>query len=414
MADDADGKGAEPGRAKRLSPRAGCLLSLGMLALLALVGEALLRFTGERLRQVEAGLNRTDRRWGELIQSGYFESVDDLERRYAPRAGAVAQVDDWTFRANRLRARGAEIPEVKPANERRLVVLGDSFCFGMWSSEEETVAGHLERRLNAVEEELSSGLRWRTVNLGVPGYHLGQQLRALEEEGLAAEPDLVLVYFNTNDIVEEGFFYDDDLRIVRVDPMPLPASWRRALWRSHLYGQAARGLERVLTRGRRPHLEARNPWGHTRPSNQAYTADVLARMAALCRERDLPLFAIHQPLMTWMDDARNPDWDILPLVEWMEERFEEHGVPRLNLLGWMRGYTDGIDRGPEGVGPPAEFRLEQFFADEEVQAFFRGEIDLTDPNLKLPQDPDFHLTGAGYGELARLTHERMRAEGLLP
>ena len=35
-------------------------------------------------------------------------------------------------------------------------------------------------------------------------------------------------------------------------------------------------------------------------------------------------------------------------------------------------------------------------------------------NFELPPDPDFHFTGAGYAELARLIYPGMRTAGLVP
>jgi hypothetical protein len=391
--------------------------ALSVAVLLVLLGglEAALRLVGDRRAALESGLNRTQRRWAELVQSDFFEAVDDPVRRYAMRPGATAQVDGWQFRASSHRTRGGEFPAAKPAGERRIVALGDSFCFGMWCSEEQTVVGHLARLANAREAELGSGLTWRAIDCGVPGYHSGQQRLALLQDGLKLEPDLVLLYFNTNDILADGFFYDDELRVLHSDAMPLSATWRRRLWASHLYGWLERRLEHSLTSRPSPHLDPRNPWALVQEHNQRATASALAGIAAACREAQVPLYALHQPLMTWMGDARNPRWEILPLVEWAEARFEELGIPRTCALGWMRGYRDGVDRGPEGVGPAQEFQLEQYFADETVQSYLAAVARGEPPSaVQLPADPDFHLTGEGYGELARLCYGPLAERGWLP
>ena len=97
------------------------------------------------------------------------------------------------------------MPAEKPAGERRILCLGDSFAFGLWCDEEETLVAALAARANAREAELASGRVWRALDLGVPGYHLGQTLRAFVQDGLALQPDVVLLYFNTNDIEQTGF-----------------------------------------------------------------------------------------------------------------------------------------------------------------------------------------------------------------
>ncbi|QDU68091.1 SGNH/GDSL hydrolase family protein [Engelhardtia mirabilis] len=390
-------------------------VALGTLILAGVALEVGLRLSGDRDAALEAGLNRTHRRWAELLQSDFYEEVDDPVRRYAMRPGAVTQVDGWTFRANSHRSRGEEFPTEKPAGERRLLALGDSFCFGMWCDEDETVVARLAAKATAAERAAGSDVTWRGVNMGVPGYHTGQQLRALEQDGLAIDPDVVLLYFNTNDILADGFFYDEDLRILYGDAMPLPAGLRRLMFSSHLYDWIERRYEARLTRGPSPHLSDRSPWSHNRPENREATRAAIARIAQICRERHIPLFVIHQPLMSWMGDARDPNWQILPLVEFADGIFEEEGLPTFNMLGWMRGNLDGIDRGPEGEGPAREFQLEQYFADEAVQAYLAKLAEGNAPaNVELPRDPDFHLNGDGYGALAELVYPRMRAAGILP
>lgn len=397
--------------------RALLALGVGLLTLLGSLGalELGLRLAGDRQAALEAGLNRTHRRWAELLLADFYEEVDDPVRRYAMRPGAEVTVDGWLFRANAHRARGPEFPTVKPPGEKRLLAIGDSFCFGMWCDEDETLVARLAERATAAEAAAGSGVTWRPVNLGVPGYHTGQQLRALEQDGLAVDPDVVLLYFNTNDILADGFFYDEDLRVLYGDAMPLPAELRRMLWSSHLYGWLERRVEARLTEVPYPHLSDTSPWSHRRAENQEACAAAIRGIARLCREREVPLFVVHQPLMSWMGDARDPDWRVLPLVEYANRIFAEEDLPTFDMLGWMRGNADGVDRGPEGVGPPREFQLEQYFADENVQDYLTQLASGVAPSaVDLPADPDFHLNAAGYADLARLVHPRMRAEGMLP
>ena len=414
---DAQDRDSRPGGRDESAWRffTGPLLSLATVLVLLGGFEAFLRLTGDRDEALATGLNRTHRRWASLVQSDFFEEISDPVRRYAMRPGAEYEVDGWQFVVNSHRTRGAELPQPKPANERRILALGDSFCFGMWCDEDETVVGELARRANEAERAAGTPTTWRAINTGVPGYHSGQQLRALVQDGLELEPDLVLLYFNTNDILGDGFFYDEDLRVLYSDSMPLPTTWRRRLWASHLYGWLERHRERGLSTGGAPHLSATGPFSHNLPANRLATAEALAGIVAACEAADVPLFAIHQPLMSWMGDARSPEWEILPLVDWAEAQFDRLGVPHVNLLGWMRGYRDGVDRGPEGVGPPHEFQLEQYFADEDVQAYLAALARGSAPeSVELPTEPDFHLTAEGYAELARLAYGPLRERGWLP
>jgi lysophospholipase L1-like esterase len=415
--------------------RKGLAASILTVASLTLVLELALRVTGDRQDAFLAGVQGARPRWLALLGAGIFEEVTDDVRRYAGRPGATCTVDDLTFRVSNHRTRGPDFPLEKPANERRLLVLGDSFSFGMWCPEDETLAGQLVRRANDAEAARGSGITWRALNLGVPGYHSGQQLRALEQSGLALEPDVVVLYYNTNDIAREGFFLDAELGVLRSDHLPLPTWLRRPLWGSHLYGFIARKYERSFAGIPEPHVDDRVPWAHTRDDNQRATRAALTRIAEVCAENELPLFFVNQPLMTWSGDARRADWNVLPLVQWAEDVRAELGVPGVSLLGWLRGYADGVDRLADGA--PQDFLPDILFADEAVQAVVTaarercetagGDWDTLALPARvalleqaaaglggLPEEPDFHLTGEGYGRIADVCYPRLRDAGLLP
>lgn len=425
--------------ARRRKLRTGFLVSVFTVATLTAGAEAFLRLTHERERSLERNVTTTNRRWVALTQAGIFEEIGDPVRRYALRANRSCTVDGWVFRVSSHRTRGPDFSLAKPAGEKRLLCLGDSFAFGLWCDEQETLVARLAERANEREAELGSSVRWRGVNLGVPGYHLGQTLRAFEQDGLALDPDVVVLYFNTNDIERDGFFFDQRLGVLRRDFLPLPVRLRRFLWRwSHLYGWIAARHARAVERVSAPFLDERVPYAHVRADNQAYARDALLRIAVLCRARGLPLFLVNQPLVTFLGDTRRADWQVVPLVQWAENVRRELCLPGIDLLGWIRGYGDGVDR-MAGLAalesaPPPDFIPDLYFADERVQDAVRWAREKTQSTGRaweelsfeeqkacfagypgaLPTEPDFHFTGEGYGHIARLVYERMRAEELLP
>lgn len=415
-------------RRRRL--RQGCLVSIFTVALLTVATEVFLRVVDDRAGAFEVGINRTNRRWKSLMDAGIFEEVPDDVRRYAMRPGAECSLDGWTFRVSSHRSRGMDFPARKPANERRIVALGDSFCFGMWSEEEETLVGHLARLANERESELGTGLSWRAVNLGVPGYHTEQQKLALEQDGLPLDPDVVLVYFNTNDIAREGYFYDPDLPAMRSDHLPLPTGLRRLLWNSHLYGLIVRKHYHHFKGFEEAPSDPRVPWAHVREDNKEHTREAIADIAALCRARDIPVFFVNQPFITWVGDMRDPGWPMLPLNGWAEEVRIELELPGINLLGWVRGYSDGVDRLPE----PEDFLPDMLLADEAIESALRtskakaaadgkswSDLSVEERKLyvassgaNLPPEVDFHYGGDGYGRIAALCYPLMQAAGMLP
>lgn len=409
----------------------GLIAAIVTVVLAFLAGEGFLRLTGYREKAIAATANRSLHRWVELSTCGFFERVEDPDRRYAMRPGAECTVDAWTFRASSHRTRGPDFPTAKPAGEKRLLMLGDSFCFGMWCDEDETVVARLAQAATRHEAELGTGITWRPVNLGVPGYHSGQQLASLLEDGLALDPDVVVLYFNTNDIESEGFFLDEELGALFRDPLPLSAAAKRRLWGSHLYGWIASRLARRLeARTAMPVLDPRVPYAYVRADNQAATRASIARLAEVCRENGLPLFFIHQPHMGWQGDLRSPDWPMLPLVKWAEALRAELAIPGVCLLGLFRGYRDNVDRLAQGA--PPDVLMDPLIADERMQRFVEGVRELARAQgqeleslpigqqaalfssraAEVPADVDFHLSGAAYGLIADVVYAAMREQGV--
>ena len=89
-------------------------------------------------------------------------------------------------------SRGYRSAEVAAAKGERLrvLVLGDSFTYGIGAEGEETFSAQLEQLDPRLE----------VINTGVNGYGTGQELLLLREEGVALDPDIVVVAFFWNDV----------------------------------------------------------------------------------------------------------------------------------------------------------------------------------------------------------------------
>lgn len=98
--------------------------------------------------------------------------------------------------------RGA-VAGARDRSRRRVVVLGDSVAFGLYTSDHETYAAALDARENGLE----------ALNLAVQGYGPGQSLIRLERLGLSLEPDVVVLGFClSNDFADamlSTFLFDD-------------------------------------------------------------------------------------------------------------------------------------------------------------------------------------------------------------
>jgi hypothetical protein len=86
----------------------------------------------------------------------------------------------------------------KRANTFRIIFLGDSVTFGHGSVYEHTYPYLLEQKLKAWRPDVD----WQVWNLAVPGYNTSQELAHLKEIGPQFSPDLVIVGFFENDLVD--------------------------------------------------------------------------------------------------------------------------------------------------------------------------------------------------------------------
>jgi len=102
--------------------------------------------------------------------------------------------------------------EIGPKSGRRVLFLGDSITFGDYVDERQTFV----RRVEALARR--DGLTWETINAGVGGVGLDNELAILLETGLSTEPDVVVLDFYLND-----FQASPGIRVIQL-PAPLDRS----------------------------------------------------------------------------------------------------------------------------------------------------------------------------------------------
>lgn len=89
--------------------------------------------------------------------------------------------------------RDREFSVEKPEDTYRILVLGDSFTWGIGLDVDETIP-------KLLEQDLSEDGSVEVINAAVPGHNTVQQLMDLRQKGIRYEPDLVLLVYNLNDI----------------------------------------------------------------------------------------------------------------------------------------------------------------------------------------------------------------------
>jgi len=99
------------------------------------------------------------------------------------------------FRTNRFRCRGPELKSPKPLNTQRILFLGDSITMADTVQEEETFITLIQKNIGQIFKTENIEL----LNAGVGDTGTKEQLDILEETGLSAEPDIVVLDYYLND-----------------------------------------------------------------------------------------------------------------------------------------------------------------------------------------------------------------------
>ena len=103
------------------------------------------------------------------------------------------------LQTNALGYRNPELDAEK--NRFRILFLGDSITFGDYVQEEETFVRLVEN------QAALHGQNWETINAGVGGISLKNEISILYETGLLTRPDVVVVGFYLNDFQESPGVY---------------------------------------------------------------------------------------------------------------------------------------------------------------------------------------------------------------
>lgn len=161
----------------------------------------------------------------------------------------------------------------KPANERRIVVIGDSLVLSVQVERQQTFCQLLEDGLN----QNGGPIHYRVINAGVQGYGPVEELLFFRRVARAFQPDLVIQTIFVGNDAEEAVTSAPRLRPgvgERVDPHPdtFPNYLRRLARRSMVL-QVAR-LRVVSVTDRLPHIGAR-----PEPPLQSYAAKPAPRIA---------------------------------------------------------------------------------------------------------------------------------------
>lgn len=220
--------------------------------------------------------------------------------------------------AHDFRDREFAIP--KPPGLYRVLVLGDSFAWGVGLDLEQTISKRLEEALADTHDAASV----EVVNAAIPGTNTVDQLLLLEDRGWLYEPDLVVLVYNLNDIdfkphlAPRSYEGQEATPVVQIDPgddvtiwsknrglrgLILEVEYRSALAR-FLVPRGGQLLQRAGLLNSAEFSWVAKVFGGFHDGNPGWLESkrALRAIAEGCRRRGIPLVMGIYPLLVGLDD----------------------------------------------------------------------------------------------------------------
>lgn len=277
-------------------------------------------------------------------------------------------------RINSLGYRGEDFPLQKPREELRILMIGDSFTYGDFVNDDQTLPAQLQQRLRMGCENV------RVINGGIGGTTIVTH-EALAKRAFPLQPDVILITFSENDVddLAQPLWYSlaENRRQKSAFPLSLlyPTLRRTALWNFALDVRAHLRLRRIAPQ---PSKE-KTTQVTTNDSRRKEYSVALRRLRDSVLERGIVfVFAIYPSHYSVESPAR------AELVEWAIRVGVSVNVPTINLLIPLRSSRLPIDPlyllpldghpSPEGYKIAAQFLGTELERLEPIQTLCHGDI----------------------------------------
>lgn len=315
-------------------------ITLIMLLVMEGIARVILWRADSTANRVEVAFGYSTGGYGDLLPN-----IDSVERLYPTRP--------YYLHTNSAGLRNTD--ELNPDEDvLRILAIGDSFTYGFYVHNPETFPARLEERLNELLPR-----RTQVLNAGIPGYTIEDELSYLKDKGLALQPDIVILGFYTNDIFDlhptMRQYFARSVVLAPAQPINAPSGLRDwlqnhvalyNLWRLVRYGyiewQVEQQVGQIIPALPDMHnlyenitfLQSDSP--EYQPFWQQYET-LLAEMAALLKERNIPLLLVAFP-----DLSQHPLEKNMPDVpqQFLKRVTAEQGIYYLDMLPVLREAGD--------------------------------------------------------------------------
>lgn len=231
--------------------------------------------------------------------TGYFNARNGLE-----------------YQTNRFGLRGPDVPIEKAPGVTRILLLGDSFVFGEGVRFEHTTGEQLSQLLNT-----RSGEQYEVINAGCSSWNSEDEMNFLRREGLAFEPDIILVGYVLNDIAPGVNVWDYVLQTYQNRRL------RFSYLASYIYGEIAK---RTLTRS---YLDEISQVTQNKIHLVNQSLDALAEGNRLARQKGTPFIVFVYPFLYDLSD----DYPFRGLTEAVLTGCRQRNIEVIDLFPRYRG-----------------------------------------------------------------------------
>lgn len=206
---------------------------------------------------------------------------------------------------------------VKPDGVFRVAVIGDSFTFAPYMQADDTFVKRLERWWN----QKSPG-RFEVINYGVPGYSTSHEVK-VAERAIKEQADLVILQITLND-PEIKPYTPTALDGTDRFGQPHPSGWFNDNFRTVKFISTRLANQRSVEQYRDYFFKL---WNRKDSFNNFKKS--LDSVVKVCRENNIPIFAVVFPLFGFPNDKNYP---FHPIHEKLSGLLDKRKVPSLDLF----------------------------------------------------------------------------------
>jgi|GEM_PF-2251872 len=258
-----------------------------------------------------------------------YQDQDVLQRDWLDNQGRVI---------NRINSAGIrereELTEPKPASQRRVVCVGDSFTFGWGIPEEQNWVRMLEAELRSTGEDV------RTVNCGAAGtVCIDEYVDGLQRRFARFEPDAVVLTICLNDLIgSDGLLVlgpptdtgsallDLVLNAMGYGPLALSPGQD---WVQHLLDMPETYPDGTPNPRFGPDKPFEAMWSQGAPQKSLRAAK------AWCDQREIPLMVVIWPFLQGLGEGRH--YPFQKLHDLVAADLAQAGIPLLDVTPQLRG-----------------------------------------------------------------------------